>query len=46
MCIRDRAHYARLAVDYGAPRLRPPFNLQARRDAGFSAAEIAALDSG
>ena len=50
LCERDDhdplAHYARLAVDYGAPRLRPPFNLQARRDAGFSAAEIAALDSG
>jgi len=50
LCERDGhdplAHYARLAAQYGAPRLRPPFNLQARRDAGFSAAEIAALDSG
>ena len=35
-----------LAARYGAPRLRPPFNLEARRDAGFTAAEIAALDSG
>ena len=50
LCERDGhdplAHYARLAAQCGAPRLRPPFNLQARRDAGFSAAEIAALDSG
>jgi uncharacterized ferritin-like protein (DUF455 family) len=37
------AHYAALAARYGAPRLRPPFNLQARRAAGFTAEEIAEL---
>jgi uncharacterized ferritin-like protein (DUF455 family) len=36
--------YALLAERYGAPRLRPPFNHSARRAAGFSEAEIAALD--
>jgi uncharacterized ferritin-like protein (DUF455 family) len=39
------AHYAVLAAHYGAPRLRPPFNTAARAAAGFSAAEIAALDA-
>ena len=38
-------HYAVLALRYGAPRLRPPFNAAARLAAGFSAAEIAALGS-
>ncbi len=38
------AHYAVLAHQYGAPRLRPPFNTAARRAAGFTDAEIAALD--
>lgn len=33
----------RLARDYRAPAVRGPFNLQARRQAGFSEAEIAAL---
>ena len=37
------AHYAVLAKRHAAPRLRAPFNLQARRMAGFSEAEIAAL---
>lgn len=37
------AHYARLASRHQAPRLKPPFNLDARRAAGFDAAEIAAL---
>jgi uncharacterized ferritin-like protein (DUF455 family) len=50
LCERDSldpiAHYALLAAHYGAPRLRPPFNLQARRDAGFTTAEIAALEAG
>jgi uncharacterized ferritin-like protein (DUF455 family) len=36
--------YARLAARHRAPRARPPFNLEARRAAGFTAAEIAALD--
>lgn len=37
-------HFTTLAARYGAPRLRPPFNLAARRRAGFSDAELAALD--
>lgn len=35
--------YARLAEQYRAPRLRGPFNFDARRDAGFDEAELAAL---
>ena len=37
--------YAELAARFGAPRLRAPFNLEARRAAGFDAAELAALAS-
>lgn len=37
------AHYAVLAARHGAPRLRGPFNLEARSAAGFTAQEIAAL---
>ena len=37
------AAYAELAQRYHAPRLRGPFNLAARRAAGFSEAELAAL---
>ena len=36
-------HYAVLAQRYNAPVPRPPFNLEARRRAGFTAEEIAAL---
>ncbi|MEP7280466.1 MAG: ferritin-like domain-containing protein [Rubrivivax sp.] len=47
LCERDHldplAHYALLAERHGAPRPRPPFNLEARAAAGFSAAELAAL---
>ena len=47
LCARDGhdpvALYAELAARYGAPRLRPPFNLPARRAAGFTEAEIALL---
>ena len=47
LCERDGheplGHYALLAQRHGAPRLRPPFNLEARLAAGFSAAELAAL---
>ena len=39
------ATYANLAVQYAAPVLRGPFNLDARRAAGFSEAELAALIS-
>ncbi|MGQ3050631.1 MAG: ferritin-like domain-containing protein [Roseateles sp.] len=35
--------YAELAVRYQAPKLRAPFNLEARRAAGFEEAELAAL---
>jgi uncharacterized ferritin-like protein (DUF455 family) len=48
LCARDgldaEAHYPLLAQRYGAPRLRPPFNRQARLEAGFSEAEMAALE--
>jgi len=37
------ATYAALAREHGAPRLRGPFNLDARRAAGFDEAELAAL---
>lgn len=37
------ATYADLATRYRAPRLRGPFNLEARRAAGFDEAELAAL---
>lgn len=37
--------YAELALTYKAPQLRGPFNLEARRAAGFSEAELAALSS-
>jgi uncharacterized ferritin-like protein (DUF455 family) len=37
------ATYAELAERYQAPRLRGPFNLEARRQAGFDEGELAAL---
>ena len=37
------AHYALLADRHEAPRPRAPFNLEARRRAGFSGEELAAL---
>lgn len=47
LCARDGldplALYPVLAERYQAPRLRPPFNLAARRAAGFTEAENAAL---
>ncbi|HYE41208.1 MAG TPA: ferritin-like domain-containing protein [Ramlibacter sp.] len=39
------ATYAVLARRYDAPRLHGPFNLEARRAAGFDAAELAALEA-
>ena len=33
--------YAALTVEYKAPVLKGPFNLDARREAGFSEAELA-----
>ncbi|HTH61584.1 MAG TPA: ferritin-like domain-containing protein [Paraburkholderia sp.] len=37
--------YLRLADEYHAPKLRGPFNFEARRDAGFDDTELAALAS-
>ncbi len=39
------AHYKALVIQHRAPRLRPPFNAQARQAAGFSPEEIAYLAS-
>jgi uncharacterized ferritin-like protein (DUF455 family) len=39
------ATYARLATEYQAPVMRGPFNLEARRAAGFSELELAALSN-
>jgi uncharacterized ferritin-like protein (DUF455 family) len=35
--------YAQAAIQHGAPRLKPPFNILARRQAGFTDTEIQAL---
>ena len=47
LCRRDgldaEALYPQLVARYAAPRLRRPFNLDARRAAGFSEAELRAL---
>jgi uncharacterized ferritin-like protein (DUF455 family) len=47
LCERDDldpiATYAELAMRHKAPQLRGPFNLEARRAAGFSESELAAL---
>jgi uncharacterized ferritin-like protein (DUF455 family) len=40
------AVYAELTRTHGAPRLRGPFNLDARRAAGFTAGELEALQAG
>jgi uncharacterized ferritin-like protein (DUF455 family) len=49
LCDRDGLDplptYAMLAARHHAPRLKAPFNLEARRAAGFDAAELAALTS-
>jgi uncharacterized ferritin-like protein (DUF455 family) len=48
LCERDgldpNAHYAVLTERHSAPRLRPPFNIEARRAAGFTPQEIDELD--
>ncbi len=41
--IEPLSHYRRLAREHSAPRLKPPFNDAARRAAGFSDQEMAAL---
>jgi uncharacterized ferritin-like protein (DUF455 family) len=38
------AHYTLLAARHDAPQAKPPFNLEARSRAGFSAAELRALE--
>jgi uncharacterized ferritin-like protein (DUF455 family) len=47
LCARDgldpMAHYATLVQRHQAPRPRPPFNIDARRRAGFTADELALL---
>jgi uncharacterized ferritin-like protein (DUF455 family) len=47
LCKRDGldplAHYALLVARHEAPKLRAPFNLEARRAAGFSAEELRSL---
>jgi uncharacterized ferritin-like protein (DUF455 family) len=37
--------YPELVARYEAPRLKPPFNLEARGRAGFSAEELRALSA-
>ncbi|MCD2513629.1 ferritin-like domain-containing protein [Comamonas endophytica] len=48
LCARDgldpETHYAELTRRYAAPRMRPPFNTQARRAAGFSESELRWLE--
>jgi uncharacterized ferritin-like protein (DUF455 family) len=48
-CERDgldaEAHYAVLTERYHAPTLHPPFNLEARRRAGFTTQELTQLQS-
>ncbi len=41
--LAPQAAYAELALRYAAPVLKGPFNLEARRQAGFTEAELAAL---
>lgn len=41
--LNPETFYVDAAARHGAPRLKPPFNLAARKLAGFSDAEIAAL---
>jgi len=49
LCAREGrdpiATYDELATRYRAPRPKPPFNLEARRAAGFDADELAALQA-
>jgi uncharacterized ferritin-like protein (DUF455 family) len=49
LCARDGldpvAHYALLAARHEAPRLKGPLNLEARRAAGFSEAELAGAEA-
>jgi uncharacterized ferritin-like protein (DUF455 family) len=38
--LEPAATFRRLLVEYDAPPLKPPFNLEARRQAGFSQPEL------
>ena len=38
--VEPDATFRQLLVDYDAPPLRPPFNFEARREAGFSEPEL------
>ncbi|GAA0767395.1 ferritin-like domain-containing protein [Ideonella azotifigens] len=40
-CLAPVATYSQLAAQYGAPRMKGPFNLDARRAAGFTEEELA-----
>ncbi|HEX7932790.1 MAG TPA: ferritin-like domain-containing protein, partial [Paraburkholderia sp.] len=42
-CVDPHVTYTRLAEQYHAPKLRGPFNFEARRDAGFDETELAEL---
>ena len=44
--LEPTAFYAEVAARHAAPRLKPPFNLAARRLAGFTDLELAALPTG
>ncbi|MBL0088512.1 MAG: ferritin-like domain-containing protein [Ideonella sp.] len=50
LCRRDGLDaatlYPQLVQQYAAPRLRPPFNLAARKAAGFTEGELAWLETG
>jgi len=41
--LEPMASFAQLCSQYNAPKLRPPFNFEARRKAGFSESELALL---
>lgn len=41
--LEPMATFAQLCTQYNAPKLRPPFNFEARRKAGFSESELALL---
>lgn len=47
LCQRDgleaNTFYAQAAFNHGAPKLKPPFNLEARRRAGFTEEELQSL---
>jgi uncharacterized ferritin-like protein (DUF455 family) len=50
LCEREaldpQAHYDVLVQRHDAPRLHPPFNVEARRRAGFTSTELRALETG